>query len=235
MNTGARILVVDDDSQIRRSLQVNLEAKGYPVVTAESGETALQALASQAPDVVVIDLILPTMDGIELTSRIRKQSAVPIILLSVIGDDRKKVKALEAGADDYVTKPFSMEEVLARIRALLRRAAGGHHPEPIYTYKELSVNFDRREVRLRGMLVPLTPKEYDLLKYMVTNVGKVLTHRMLLQAIWGSAYVEETQYLRVFVRQLRKKLERDSSRPEYILTDAGVGYRFCLEQDDPFT
>jgi two-component system KDP operon response regulator KdpE len=235
MNSGAKILVVDDDPQIRRSLQVNLEGKGYSVITAESGETALQALGSRALDIIVVDLILPGMDGIELTTRIRKQSAVPIILLSVVGDDRKKVRALESGADDYVTKPFSMEEVLARIRALLRRAAGAHHGEPIFSYKELSVNFDRREVRLRGTLINVTPKEYELLKYMVSNVGKILTHRMLLEAIWGPAYVDETQYLRVFVRQLRKKLEKDSSRPQYIVTDAGVGYRFCADTEDPFT
>jgi two-component system, OmpR family, KDP operon response regulator KdpE len=232
MMPGARILVVDDEQQIRRSLQVNLEGKGYTVVTAEHGDSALQALAIRSPDVIILDLIMPGMDGIELTSRIRKQSAVPIILLSVISDERKKIKALEVGADDYVTKPFSMHELLARIKALLRRAAGAHHAEPIFTYRDLSINLDRREVRIGDNLVNLTPTEYELLKHMVHNVGKVLTHRMLLQAVWGPAYVEQTQYLRVFVRYLRKKLEQNPARPTFIVTDSGVGYRFCPEPDD---
>jgi two-component system KDP operon response regulator KdpE len=229
---GARILVVDDEQQIRRSLEVNLEAKGYAVVTAEHGDSALQALSVRSPDVIILDLIMPGMDGIELTSRIRKQSAVPIILLSAISDERKKIKALEVGADDYVTKPFSMHELLARIKALLRRAAGAHHAEPVFIYQDLSINLDRREVRVGGNLVTLTPTEYELLKHMVHNVGKVLTHRMLLQAVWGPAYVEQTQYLRVFVRSLRKKLEKNPARPAYIVTDSGVGYRFCPEPDD---
>jgi len=229
---GARILVVDDEQQIRRSLEVNLEAKGYAVVTAEHGDSALQALSVRSPDVIILDLIMPGMDGIELTSRIRKQSAVPIILLSAITDERKKIKALEVGADDYVTKPFSMHELLARIKALLRRAAGAHHAEPVFTYQDLSINLDRREVRVGGNLVTLTPTEYELLKHMVHNVGKVLTHRMLLHAVWGPAYVEQTQYLRVFVRYLRKKLEKNPARPTFIVTDSGVGYRFCPDPDD---
>jgi two-component system KDP operon response regulator KdpE len=225
MSQGARILVVDDEPQIRRSLQVNLEGKGYAVVTAESAEKALQATANRVPDVIVLDLLMPGMDGIELTRRIREQSTVPIIVLSAIGDERKKVEALELGADDYVTKPFSTEELVARIKSVLRRVAGAHGSAPVFTVGDLLVNFDRREVWLRGEAVKLTPTEYDLLKYMIEHAGKVLTHRMLLTAVWGPAYSDQTQYLRVFVGQLRKKLEEDPARPRFILTDPGVGYR----------
>jgi len=232
MTKGARILVVDDEPQIRRSLQVNLEGKGYAVVTAEDAEQAIQAIANRTPDVIVLDLIMPGMDGIALTRRIREHSAVPIIVLSAIGDERKKVEALELGADDYVTKPFSTEELLARIKSVLRRAAGAHSSQPIWTSGELSVNFDRREVRLNGEIVRLTPTEYDLLKYMIEHAGKVLTHRMLLTAVWGPAYNDQAQYLRVFVGQLRKKLEKDATRPRYILTDPGVGYWFDAEVMD---
>jgi len=229
MSQGARILVVDDEPQIRRSLQVNLEAKGYAVTTAEDAEQALQAAANRTPDVIVLDLLMPGMDGMELTRKIREHSAVPIIFLSAIGDERKKVEALELGADDYVTKPFGTEELVARIRSVLRRVAGAQGPQPVWSYGELSVNLDRREVRLNGDIVKLTPTEYDLLKYMIEHVGKVLTHRMLLTAVWGPAYGDQGQYLRVFVGQLRKKLEKDPARPRYILTDPGVGYRFCVE------
>jgi two-component system KDP operon response regulator KdpE len=225
MSQGARILVVDDEPQIRRSLQVNLEGNGYAVVTAETAEQALQAIASRVPDVIVLDLLMPGMDGIELTRRIREQSTVPIIVLSAIGDERKKVETLEVGADDYVTKPFSTEELVARIRSVLRRVAGAHGSTPVFTVGDLLVNFDRREVWLRGEAVKLTPTEYDLLKYLIEHAGKVLTHRMLLTAVWGPAYSDQTQYLRVFVGQLRKKLEKDPARPRFILTDPGVGYR----------
>ena len=228
MSQGARILVVDDEPQIRRSLQVNLEGNGYAVVTAETAEQALQAIASRVPDVIVLDLLMPGVDGIELTRRIREQSTVPIIVLSAIGDERKKVETLEVGADDYVTKPFSTEELVARIRSVLRRVAGAHGSTPVFTVGDLLVNFDRREVWLRGEAVKLTPTEYDLLKYLIEHAGKVLTHRMLLTAVWGPAYSDQTQYLRVFVGQLRKKLEKDPARPRFILTDPGVGYRLGL-------
>ena len=232
MSQGARILVIDDEPQIRRSLQVNLEGKGYAVAAAADAGQALQAIANRAPDVIVLDLLMPGMDGIALTRRIREHSTVPIIVLSAIGDERKKVEALELGADDYVTKPFSTEELLARIRSVLRRVAGAQSSQPVWSYGELSVNFDRREVRLTGEAVKLTPTEYDLLKYMIEHAGKVLTHRMLLTAVWGPAYSDQAQYLRVFVGQLRKKLEKDPARPRYILTDPGVGYRFCVEVMD---
>jgi len=232
MSQGARILVIDDEPQIRRSLQVNLEGKGYAVAAAADAGQALQAIANRAPDVIVLDLLMPGMDGMALTRRIREHSTVPIIILSAIGDERKKVEALELGADDYVTKPFSTEELLARIRSVLRRVAGAQSSQPVWSYGELSVNFDRREVRLTGEAVKLTPTEYDLLKYMIEHAGKVLTHRMLLTAVWGPAYSDQAQYLRVFVGQLRKKLEKDPARPRYILTDPGVGYRFCVEVMD---
>ncbi|NOT95832.1 MAG: response regulator transcription factor [Nitrospira sp.] len=231
MTQGARILVVDDESQIRRSLKVNLESKGYAVEVAATGEQALTAFSNHRPDVAIVDLLLPGMNGVEVTRRVRESSSVPIIVLSAIGDERQKVDALEAGADDYMTKPFGMEELLARIRSLLRRAAGAHSAMPIVVAGNLCVNFDRREVTVEDKPVKLTPTEYDLLKYMIEHSGKVLTHRMLLQEVWGQAYVDQAQYLRVFVGQLRKKIEQDPTRPRYILTDPGVGYRFCAERD----
>lgn len=229
MSQGARILVVDDEPQIRRSLQVNLENKNYAVMTAPSGEEALELMARWKPDVVIVDLVLPAMNGIELTRRIREQSPIPIIVLSAIGDERKKVEALESGADDYVTKPFGMEELSARVKSALRRTVMLSGVEPVFRSGALSVNFERREVRLDNKPVKLTPTEYDLLKYMIQYTGKVLTHRTLLTAIWGEAYADQAQYLRVFIGQLRKKLEHDTARPRYILTDPGVGYRFVTD------
>ncbi len=223
---GARILVVDDEPQIRRSLQVNLESKHYAVLSASSGEEAIETMTRWKPDLVIIDLLLPSMDGIELTRHIRKQSPVPIIILSALGDERKKVEALECGADDYVTKPFGMEEVLARVRSALRRTIIVSGTQPVFKTGALSINFERREVRLDHEPVKLTPTEYDLLKYMIQYAGKVLTHRTLLTAIWGETYSDQAQYLRVFIGQLRKKLERNTARPQFILTDPGVGYRF---------
>lgn len=231
MTHGARILVVDDEPQIRRSLQVSLEEKGYSVLLAENAEKALHLLNDGPSDVIVLDLLMPGMDGIELTQQIRKRSTVPIIFLSAIGEERKKVEALEVGADDYVTKPFGMEELLARLRSLLRRAAGRQQLEPVCVCGDLTVNYDRREVRVKNELVKLTPTEYDLLKFMIQNAGKVLTHRMLLAAVWGPGYVDQAQYLRVFVGQLRKKIEATPAQPRYILTDPGVGYRFSCESD----
>ncbi|MDH3770108.1 MAG: response regulator transcription factor [Nitrospirota bacterium] len=235
MSPGARILVVDDEYQIRRSLQANLENKNYEVTAVASGEEALEAIARWKPDVSIVDLVLPSIDGIELTRRIREQSPIPIIVLSAIGDERKKVEALESGADDYITKPFGMEELSARIRAALRRTIMLSGSEAVFRSGALSVNFERREVQLDGKPVKLTPTEFDLLKYMIQYVGKVLTHRTILTAIWGEAYAEQAQYLRVFIGQLRKKLEHDTARPRYILTDPGVGYRFAIdiEEDNP--
>ena len=229
MGQGARICVVDDEPSILRLLQSNLAAKGYEVLVAQSGPETLELIAHRPTDIFVIDLILPGMSGLDLIRRVREQSATPIIVLSGIGDERSKVDALEQGADDYVTKPFSVEELHARIRASMRRAAGAQSVEPIFTSGDLSVNFDRREVRLSGQPVKMTPTEYDLLKYMVQNAGKPLTHRMLLTAVWGPGYHDKVQYLRVFMGHLRKKLEQNSGRPQFIVTDPGVGYRFCAE------
>jgi two-component system KDP operon response regulator KdpE len=229
--TGARILVVDDEPPIRRSLKVNLETRGYLVDTAETGEKAIVAFENRRADLVVRDLLMPGMGGIDVIRKLRAVSTIPIIVLSAIGEEARKVQALELGADDYMTKPFGMEELFARIRSLLRRAAGATSAAPVFLAGDLSVNFDRREVSLEGQLVKLTPTEYDLLKYMIEHAGKVLTHRMLLQEVWGQAYVDQAQYLRVFVGQLRKKLEKHPGRPRFILTDPGVGYRFSTDTD----
>ena len=233
MTQGARILVADDEPQIRRSLQVNLERSGYAVETVATGEAALTSFHNRHPDVVILDLIMPGIGGSAVVRLIRESSTVPIIVLSAIGEEPRKVEALELGADDYMTKPFGMEELLARIRSLLRRAAGAHRAQPVFIAGGLCMNFDRREVTVDQKPVRLTPTEYDLLKYMIEHAGKVLTHRLLLQEVWGQAYVDQAQYLRVFIGQLRKKLEQDPTRPRFILTDPGVGYRFCAEPDTP--
>ena len=231
MTAGARILVVDDEASIRRSLKKNLETRGYTVDAAETGEKAMKAFENRRPDLLILDLLMPGMGGIDVVRKLRAVSTIPIIVLSAIGEESQKVQALELGADDYMTKPFGMEELFARIRSLLRRAAGATSAAPVFVAGDLSVNFDRREVSLEGQLVKLTPTEYDLLKYMIEHAGKVLTHRMLLQEVWGQAYVDQAQYLRVFVGQLRKKIEKHPGRPRFILTDPGVGYRFCTDTD----
>ncbi|MDH4192933.1 MAG: response regulator transcription factor [Nitrospirota bacterium] len=229
MSHGTRILAIDDERQIRRALQVNLEAKGYEVITAETGEEALQIIRHRPPDLVLVDLLLPGMDGIELTRQLREIYQIPIIILSAIGEEAKKIEALEMGADDYVIKPFSMEELVARIRSVLRRTASIYGTDSIFTFGELQVDFDRREIRIREKSVRLTPTEYDLLKYLIHNAGKVLTHGTILRAVWGPGYVDQAQYLRVFIGNLRKKLEKNTARPQYILTDPGVGYRFATD------
>ena len=229
MSKGARILVVDDEREIRRCLELSLEEKGYTVLAAESGEKALDLLKQSPADVAIVDLLLPGIDGIELTKSIRQRSTLPIIILSAIGDDKKKVEALETGADDYVTKPFSIEEVVARIRSVLRRVVGSKGVNPILSFGDLVVDFEHREVSLSDEPIKLTPMEYELLKYMVQNAGRVLTRRMLLTAVWGPGHEDETQSLRVLVRQLRKKIEKIPAKPCFILTDPGVGYRFKSE------
>jgi len=229
MNKGVRILVVDDEREIRRCLVLSLEEKGYHVMAADSGEKALNLLQQSPADMAIIDLLLPGIDGIELTQKIRERSTLPIIILSAIGDDKKKVEALEQGADDYVTKPFSIEEIIARIRSVLRRVVGSKDLHPSLSFDDLVINFEYREVCLNGEPIKLTPMEYELLKYMVQNAGRVLTRRMLLTAIWGPGHEEDTQSLRVLVRQLRKKIEHTPAQPRFILTDPGVGYRFKAE------
>ncbi|MBI4277199.1 MAG: response regulator transcription factor [Armatimonadetes bacterium] len=223
--SGARILVVDDERQIRRALRRALEAHGYEVRGVDTGEEALAALKWR-PDVILLDLMLPDMDGLAVARRIREQSGVPILVLSVRGEERQKVQALDEGVDDYITKPFGTAELLARIRVALRHVA--QQPvAPVVEVGDLRVDLDRRLVARGGTEVHLTPTEYEVLKYLVHHAGKVVTHRMLLQQVWGADYAAETQYLHVFMSQLRHKLEPDPARPRYILTEPGVGYRFC--------
>jgi two-component system KDP operon response regulator KdpE len=229
MSHGSRILAVDDERQIRRVIQVNLKAKGYEVITAETGEEALQLISHRPPDLALVDLLLPGMDGIDLTRQLHQTYQIPIIILSAIVEEAKKIEALEVGADDYVTKPFSMKELIARIRSVLRRSTSMHKTASVFTLRDLQVDFDRRDIRMRKKPVKLTPTEYDLLKYLVHNAGKVLTHGTILRAVWGSKYSNETQYLRVFIGNLRKKLEKNTARPQYILTDSGIGYRFATD------
>ena len=221
----ASILVVDDEPQIRRVLRSTLSMHGYEIAEAKTGEEALEWMRKEPPDLVLLDMNMPGMGGVEACREIRRASDAPIIMLTVRNAERDKVAALDAGADDYVVKPFGIEELLARIRAALRRYAPGEALPP-FVSKDLSIDFEARQVRVRDRDVHLTPKEYDVLKHLVANQGKPLTHRRLLQAVWGPDYGEETESLRVVINQLRKKLEADPARPRYILTEPWVGYRF---------
>jgi two-component system KDP operon response regulator KdpE len=208
-------------------LRAGLAARGYDVRSASDGALALAAIAEWTPDLVVTDLSMPGIDGIELCRRIRAAAATPVIVLSVKGEEGTKVEALDAGADDYVTKPFGMDELLARVRAALRRAdAAAAPPAQVIESGDFRVDLDARSVSVRGEPVRLTPKEYDLLAFFMRNAGKVLTHRTILAALWGGNSVEQVEYLRVFVGQLRKKVEPDPSRPRYLLTEPWTGYRF---------
>src|SRR6201997_5229090 len=227
MNEHRKILVVDDESQITRVLRTSLSSHAYDVRVANDGETALEIMKDWIPDLVITDLSKPNMDGLELTRRLRSTSKVPILVLSVRGEERTKVQALDAGADDYVTKPFSMEELLARVRASLRRGSSEANTEaPKIEVGDFIIDQAAHKVSVRGQEVHLTPKEFDLLVYLARHAGKVITHRALLGAIWGGQSTEQVEYLRVFVRQLRKKLEPESSSPRYIVTEPWVGYRF---------
>jgi two-component system KDP operon response regulator KdpE len=223
--SAAGILVVDDEPQIRRFLRVGLEGHGYAVHEASTGEAALRAAAAAQPDLVVLDLGLPDRDGFAVLERLREWSRAPVIVLSVRSREAEKVRALELGADDYVVKPFGMPELLARIRAALRRAADTAEPVPLFRVGGLEVDLVRRLVRLDGAEVRLSPKQYRLLQILVAHAGKVVTHRQLLTAIWGTAHAEDVQYLRVFVKKLRARIEADPARPAYLLTELGVGYR----------
>jgi two-component system, OmpR family, KDP operon response regulator KdpE len=225
-DTKKNILVVDDEAQITRVLKTSLSSQGYGIRTAGDGEEALQVLQDWSPDLIITDLRMPNMNGLELCREIRKESRVPIIVLSVKGEETIKVEALDAGADDYVTKPFSMNELTARIRAALRRAAAPEEPEvSVIEIGVFRIDVPARTVLVKAREVHLTPKEFDLLIYLARHQGKVLTHRALLSAVWGPNSVEQPEYLRVFVGQLRKKLEADDS-PKYIVTEPWVGYRF---------
>jgi two-component system KDP operon response regulator KdpE len=227
---GARILVVDDEPEILRALRTNLTAHGYEVLTATSGAEAQATYTARHPDLILLDLGLPDLDGLELVEQIRTHAATPIVVLSARGAERDKVRALDLGADDYLTKPFGVEELLARIRVALRHAA--HPPSgsaPIFRAGDLAVDLERRQVTVGGREVKLTPTEYALLRAFITHPDKVLTRRMLLQEVWGPEYGTEAHYLHVYVASLRRKLESDPQRPRYLLTDPGVGYRFSAE------
>ena len=227
MSERARVLVVDDEPQITRVLRTVLTGQGYDVSTATEGESALSVAKDWGPDLVITDLRMPHMDGVELCRRLRSASAVPIIVLSVAGEERTKVDALDAGADDYVTKPFGTEELLARVRAALRRTGSDDRAERLGVIEtgHFRVDLDARRVRVHGREVRLTPKEFDLFLFMARHPNRVLPHTMLLEAVWGAGAHEQPEYLRVFMGQLRKKLEPDPSNPRYILTEPWVGYR----------
>ena len=220
-----RVLVVDDDAQIRRALRTGLRGRGFDVSLAPNGETTLDLLSRERFDVVILDLGLPGIDGADVIARVREWSDVPVIVLSVRDRQEDKVRALDAGADDYVTKPFSMEELLARMRAVRRRSAS-EPPAPALRYDDLVVDLARESVHLGGELLRLTPTEYRLLVAMATQPGKLLTHSWLLGRVWGPAYETESHYVRVYVQQLRRKLRDDPARPRFILTEPGLGYRW---------
>ncbi len=227
-----KILVVDDEAQITRVLKTTLSAQGYAIRTASDGKQGLQEVRSWLPDLVITDLRMPNMDGLGLCRSLRAESHIPIIVLSVKGEEATKVEALDAGADDYVTKPFNVNELLARVRAALRRAASREHPEEaVIEVGDFRIDAPDHKVTVRQQEVHLTPKEFDLLLYLARHPGKVVTHRELLAAVWGPNSVQQPEYLRVFVGHLRKKLEADENAPRYILTEPWVGYRFHAGQD----
>lgn len=228
--SSATILVVDDDSQIRRVMRNALSSHGYTIVEARNGEEALKQVRAERLDLIILDLNMPDMDGIEVCREIRVVSNLPIIMLTVRSAEKDKVRALDAGADDYVVKPFGIDELLARIRAALRRAPGEAVETSVIT-KEMHLDFDNRTIVVRGKSVHLTPKEFELLRELVTNAGKPVSHRRLLQAVWGPDYGEETESLRVMVNQLRKKIEPDPANPRFIRTEPWIGYRFVLPQE----
>lgn len=222
---GARILVIDDEHEIRRMLKVALSAHGYAVAEAPSGKEGLNQALIFHPDLVILDLGLPDLDGMDVIRSLREWSRVPIIVLSVRERESDKIEALDAGSDDYLTKPFSMGELLARIRVAIRRSAGTED-EPVLTFDGLTIDLARRLVLRDHEELKVTPTEYEILKYLALHAGRVVTHRQLLRAVWGPNYQEETHYLRVYVGQLRRKIEKDPAQPRYILTEPGVGYRF---------
>ena len=221
-----RILIVDDEPQITRVLRTSLDAHGYDLRVANDGDTALAIARDWSPDLMITDLSMPVMDGLELCRRFRLKSNAPIIVLSVKGEERTKVQALDAGADDYVTKPFGIQELLARVRANLRRAPQNAITGGVIEDGDFRVDLDAHLAHVRGRELKLTPKEFDLLAYLAANPRKVVTHRKLLAAVWGGGSTEQPEYLRVFIGQLRKKIESDAESPSYILTEPWVGYRF---------
>ncbi len=221
--SGARILVVDDEQQILRALSTSLRGAGYEVETAATAEGALAAAAMRPPEAVILDLVLPDGTGLDVCRELRAWSTAPVIILSAVGEEREKVAALDAGADDYVTKPVGIDELLARLRAVLRRTVPSG--EPVVTIGDLVVDLEKRSVNLAGEPVRLTPHQFDLLRFFAVNEGKLLTHRMLLQEVWGPGYGSESNLVHVNVSQLRRKIEPDRARPRYLLTEPGAGYR----------
>jgi two-component system KDP operon response regulator KdpE len=220
---GARVLVVDDEPQILRALGTSLRGAGYEVETADSAERALASAAMRPPDAVILDLVLPDGTGTDVCRELRSWSSAPVIVLSAVGEEREKVAALDAGADDYVTKPVGIDELLARLRAVLRRRSPAG--EPVIAVGDLVVDLEKRSVTVKGERVHLTPHEFDLLRVLAVNQGKLLTHRMLLQEVWGRGYGNESNLLHVNISQLRRKIEPDRARPRYLLTEPGAGYR----------
>ena len=229
--SGAKILVVDDEPQIRRMMRATLTSSGHQVDEARTGEEALEKFREFLPDLVLLDLNMPGMGGLEACKSIRAGSDVPIIILTVRNTEKEKVEALDAGADDYVSKPFGMQELLARIRAALRRAPSSAESGPQgFVSEDLEIDFAGRRVRVRDKNVRLTPKEFELLRHLVAHEGNPVPHRELLQAVWGPDYGDETEYLRVFINHLRKKIEPSPAQPKYILTEPWVGYRFAIPE-----
>jgi two-component system KDP operon response regulator KdpE len=228
---GPLVLLIEDELQMRRFLRASLVGHGYRLVESENGADGLTQAATRNPDVVLLDLGLPDIDGLDVTRRMREWSKTPIIVLSARGQEQDKVDALDAGADDYLTKPFGVSELLARIRVALRHRelSEGAKNEPVFSDGDLSVDLAKRQVHVRGQEVHLTPTEYNLLRVLVHNAGKVVTHRHLLKEAWGPAYASQSQYLRVYMGQLRRKLESDPARPKHLLTEPGVGYRLKIE------
>lgn len=221
------LLIVEDDAQMRKFLRASLASHGYRLVEANDGKEGLNQAAAYNPDLILLDLGLPDMDGLQVTQRLREWATAPIIVISARGQEDDKINALDAGADDYLTKPFGTGELMARIRVALRHAVrvGQERTEPVLTVGDLSIDLDKRTVHLAGAEVHLTPIEYKLLAVLLKNAGKVLTHRQLLKDVWGPGYANNTQYLRVYMVQLRHKLEADAARPRYLVTEPGVGYR----------
>lgn len=226
-----RILVIEDEPQMQKLLRMSLTSEGYRVVEASKGQEGIDLARTHNPDLVLLDLGLPDMDGTEVTKALREWSAKPIIVISARGQEEDKIRALDVGADDYLTKPFATGELMARIRVSLRRTshAGQEKPEPSLTVGDLRMDLDKRQVFVGEAEVHLTPNEYKLLTVLMKNAGRVLTHRQLLKEVWGPAYATQTQYLRVYMVQLRHKLETDSARPRYLVTEPGVGYRLKVD------
>jgi two-component system KDP operon response regulator KdpE len=229
--TGARVLVVDDEPQILRAVQMKLRGAGYTVETAETAEEALMKAAMRPPDAIILDVLLPDGSGTDVCRELRTWTTAPVLVLSAVGEESQKIEALDAGADDYVTKPFSGDELLARLRAALRRTTSS--VKPTIEIGELRIDLEKRAVTMDGQLVSLTPIEYDLLRLLAANEGKLLTHPMILREIWGPAYREESNYVHVYISHLRRKIEPDPARPRYLLNQPGVGYRLVSPSATP--